>query len=193
MTRTKSLLRSLLLIGAAGAIAAFGTFSAFSSTTENPGNDLNAGTVVLGDNDAGAALYNVSGAKPGTAIDRCVTVTYSGNLPADVRLYLPDAVGALSQYVNATVTAGTDATPSFGDCTDFVAASGPALYTGTLGGLRGSHSAWNNGLPTTPAGKTEWTQGDTATYRVQLTVADTNAAQGLTTGTHRIMWEARNK
>ena len=192
MTRTKSLLRSLLLIGAAGAVAAFGTFSAFSSTTENPGNDIDTGTVALSDNDSGVALYDVNDAAPGTTVDRCITVTYSGDLAADVKLYLPDAVGTLGQYVNMTVTPGTDASPSFGDCTGFVA-DGAALFTGTLQGFRTAHSSWSNGLVDNPGASSGWAQGNSVTYRVQLTVQDNNNAQGLATGTHRIMWEARNK
>ncbi len=192
MSSTKSLLRSLLAIGAAGAIAASGTFSAFSSSTENPGNEIDAGTVVLADNDAGSALYDVAGAKPGDTVERGITVSYSGDLGADVRLYLPDAVGALGQYVDMTVTEGTDPSPTFGDCTGFVAASGPALYTGTLAGFRSLHTGWGNGLDTTPEGESEWTQNDAVTYRVQLAMQDDNDAQGLGTGAHRMMWEARN-
>src|SRR5688572_3519361 len=130
-TRTKSLLRSLLAIGAAGALAGFGTFSAFSSSTENPGNQINSGTVALSDNDSGSALYDVDGAKAGDTVDECITVTYGGDLPADVKLYLPDAVGALAQYVNLTITPGTDASPSFGDCTGW-SADGAAIYSDTL-------------------------------------------------------------
>ena len=193
MPSTKSLLRSLLAIGAAGAVAGFGTFSAFSSSTENPGNKIDAGTVVLGDNDSNSALYDVQGAKPGTTVDECITVTYSGNLAADLKVYLPDAVGPLAQYVNVTLTGGSDPTPSFGDCTGFVADAGPALFTGTLAQFRADHSGWANGIADNPGTDSEWSQGDTATYRLQLTVADTNAAQGLATGTHRIMWEARNR
>ncbi|MDQ3740272.1 MAG: CalY family protein [Actinomycetota bacterium] len=192
MSRTKSLLRSLLAIGAAGAIAAFGTFSAFSSTTDNPGNEIDAGTVALSDNDAGSALYDVDAAHPGTTVDRCITVTYNGDLDSDVKVYLPDAVGALGQYVNVTLTAGTDPTPSYGDCTGFVAAAGPPLYTGTLAALRTAHSGWGNGLDTSPEGASEWTPSDEVTYRLQLTMQDDNDAQGLGTGAHRIMWEARN-
>ena len=192
MTRTKSLLRSLLLIGAAGAVAALGTFSAFSSTTENPGNEIATGTVALGDNDAGSALYDVAGAAPGTTVDRCITVTYSGDLDADVKLYLPDPVGALAQYVDMTVTAGSDPTPSFGDCTGFVADGAP-VFTGTLQGFRAAHSGWANGLVDNPGAASAWTAGDDVTYRVQLTVQDDNDAQGLGTGTHRLMWEARNQ
>ena len=192
MMRTKSLLRSLLLIGAAGAVAAFGTFSAFSSTTENPGNEIDTGTVALSDNDAGSALYDVSGATAGTTVDRCITVTYSGNVAADVRLYLPDPVGALGQYVNMTVTPGTDASPSFGDCTGFVADGAP-LFSGTLQGFRTAHSGWANGLVDFPGSTSAWAQGNAVTYRVQLAVQNDDNAQGLGTGIHRIVWEARNQ
>jgi predicted ribosomally synthesized peptide with SipW-like signal peptide len=192
MSKTKSLLRSLLLIGAAGALAAFGTFSAFSSTTENPGNQIASGNVALGDNDSNSALYDVSGAEAGTTVDRCITVTYSGSLDADVKVYLPDAVGALGQYVDMTVTPGTDPTPVFGDCTGFVADGAP-LFSGTLAGFRTAHSSWANGLVDNPGSSTKWAQGNSVTYRVQLTVQDDNNAQGKSTGTHRIMWEARNQ
>jgi predicted ribosomally synthesized peptide with SipW-like signal peptide len=192
MPRTKSLLRSLLAIGAAGALAGFGTFSAFSSSTENPGNKIDAGTVVLSDNDNGSALYDVSGAKAGTTVDRCITVSYSGDLDADVKLYLPDPVGALAEYVNMTVTPGTDPSPAFGDCTGFVADGAP-IFNGTLDGFRAGHSSWANGLADNPGSTSEWAQGDEVTYRVQLTVQDDNDAQGKVTGTHRLMWEARNQ
>jgi predicted ribosomally synthesized peptide with SipW-like signal peptide len=192
MSRTKSLLRSLLAIGAAGAVAAFGTFSAFSSTTENPGNQIDTGTVALSDNDSASALYDVANGKPGTTVERCITVTFSGDLDSDVRLYLPDAVAPLGQYVDLTITPGTDASPSFGDCTGFVADPAP-LYSGTLAAFQGAHSDWDSGRPDTPEGQSEWSQGDTVTYRFQLTVQDDNAAQGKATGTHRIVWQARNK
>ncbi len=192
MPRTKSLLRSLLVIGAAGALAGFGTFSAFSSSTENPGNKIDSGTVALSDNDAGSALYDVPAAKAGTTVDRCITVTYSGSLDADVKLYLPDAVGALAQYVDMTVTPGTDASPSFGDCTGF-AADGAAIFTGTLQAFRAAHNSWANGLVDNPGSTTKWAQGNAVTYRLQLTLQDDNDAQGKGTGTHRIMWEARNQ
>src|SRR5688500_17583733 len=176
MPRTKSLLRSLLLIGAAGAIAGFGTFSAFSSSTENPGNKIETGTVVLTDNDSGSALYSVTGAKAGTTVDRCITVAYTGDLDADVKLYLPDAVGALGQYVDMTVTAGTDATPVFGDCAGFVA-DGTPIFDDTLQAFRAAHTGWANGLAYNPGSATKWAQGDSVTYRVQLAVQDDNAAQ----------------
>ena len=65
--------------------------------------------------------------------------------------------------------------------------------TGTLAGFRTAHSGWANGLADNPGSDTKWDAGDTVTYRVQLTVQDDNNAQGKVTGTHRIMWEARNQ
>ena len=195
MSRTKTLLRSLIAIGAAGALAAFGTFSAFSDTTENPGNQITAGTVELSDNDVNGAIYDWTGAKPGAAnaIEKCITVSYDGDLASDVKLYIPEAVGALAQYVNLKIEAGTDPTPTFGACGgDFTPVAAPALWDGTLQGFRAAHNGWTGGKDTTPAGETEWTNGDTVTYRVRVEIQDTNAAQGLNTGTHRLVWEARN-
>ena len=189
---TKSLLRSLLAIGAAGAIAGFGTFSAFSSTTENPGNQIDTGTVALSDNDTNTALYDVSNSGPGAIVDRCITVTYTGDMNSDVKLYLPETVTPLGQYVNLTITPGTDLSPSFGDCTGF-APDPAALYSNTLAAFRAAHNSWANGLVDDPEGKSEWSQGDTVTYRFQLTVQDDNNAQGKATGTHRLVWEARNQ
>src|SRR5690348_5972468 len=59
MNRMEKLLVSFLLIGVLGGLAGLGVFGAFSSTTSNSGNSFAAGTVVIGDNDANSALYNV--------------------------------------------------------------------------------------------------------------------------------------
>ena len=64
---------------------------------------------------------------------------------------------------------------------------GLAVIAGSLGWVAA------NGLADNPGADAQWDAGDTVTYRVQLTVQDDNNAQGKGTGTHRIMWEARNK
>ena len=64
MSRGRKTLLSLLLVGALGAVAGIGTYSAFSATTVNAGNTFDAGTVVLTDNDANTAMYNITDAKP---------------------------------------------------------------------------------------------------------------------------------
>src|SRR3712207_1552569 len=176
MSRTKTVLRSLLAIGAAGAVAAFGTFSAFSSTTSNPSNQIAAGTVALGDNDLGAAMYNVAGAKPGDVVEKCIKVSYTGTLDADVKLYVADTVGPLGQYLDLTVTPGTQATSTFPDCAGFTADGAP-IYSGTLAGFRSAHNAWANGLAYNPGGATKWAQNDSRVFRVRLTVQDNRSEE----------------
>src|SRR4051812_43041880 len=118
MSQARKVLLTLLVVGATGGLAAFGVYSAFSSTTSNAGNTFAAGTVTVGDNDVNAALYQLTNQKPGVTTDKCIKVTYTGSLDADVRLYTTDAISAagLGQYVNLTVTPGTQASPSFPSC-----------------------------------------------------------------------------
>ena len=52
MSKTRKVLRTVVVLGLIGALAAVGAFSAFSSQTENPGNQITAGTVDLTDNDS---------------------------------------------------------------------------------------------------------------------------------------------
>jgi predicted ribosomally synthesized peptide with SipW-like signal peptide len=191
MSRTKTVLRSLIVIGAALAVAAIGTFSAFSSTTESPDNRVVAGDVQLTDNDLGAAMYDVSGAKPGDQIERCIRISYSG-LDADVKLYAPDAIGPLGQYLTLKVEQGTQASPSFPDCTGF-SATKTVFDTGTLADFATAHNAWGNGLADNPGAATKWANGNSVIYRVTLTVQDNDLAQGQTTNLHRLVWEARNQ
>lgn len=73
--------------------------------------------MVVGDNDAGAAMYSLTAAKPGDSISKCIKVTYTGSLDADVHIYTPSTIGSLGQYVDLTalrltirdVTAGSEA------------------------------------------------------------------------------------
>ena len=197
MTRTKTILRALLGVGAAGAIAAFGTFSAFSSTTDNPGNTIATGTVAISDNDGGASkLIDISGAKPSTNYDRCIRVTYTGTLAADVKLSIPDAVGALASDLDLDVTPGAlpPTTTTFGDCTGFTADAGGNIFgdggSDTLATFKSSYADWTTGLQHNPGGS--WTQGETVAYRFRVNVQD-DAPQGAATSAFTVKWEARNQ
>jgi hypothetical protein len=75
-----------VLAAVAALLAVVSTFSAFSGTTANPGNSAVAGTVTLTDNDSGAAMFSLASLKPGDTDTRCLQVTYTGSLPALVRL-----------------------------------------------------------------------------------------------------------
>ena len=191
--RTRKLLLSLLTVGVIGSLAGFAVFSAFSSTTVNPNNRTTAGTVTLADNDSGVAMYDVSGAAPGEVIEKCIKVTYTGSLDADVKLYSDSTIGSLGSYLDLTVTPGTQATSTFPDCTGFAADAGGAIYTGTLSGFASTHSSYANGLADNPGAATKWVQNDAVVYRVRLTVQDNSSASGLTTGLHSFKWEARNQ
>lgn len=190
MKNRHKLLLTALTIGVAGALAGVGVFSAFSSTTSNPGNSFTAGTVAIGDNDSGSALYNVSNQKPGVTTEKCVKVTYTGSLDADVKLY-SGAVGAGGQYVDLNIASGTGSNSS---CSDFtVDASGATVYNGTVKAFADAHSGWSNGLADNPLAATKWAQNATVTYRFRVSVQDSDSAQGATTGSHDITWEARNQ
>jgi predicted ribosomally synthesized peptide with SipW-like signal peptide len=192
--RHKKILLTLLLVGATSALAGFGTFSAFSSTTTNSGNSFAAGTVFVDDNDAGAAMYTVSNQKPGVATTRCIKVTYSGTMAADVKLYTTSTVGAVADYIDLTVEKGSG-NPAFPNCTGFTPES--TVYTGELDDFTTAKNSYANGIAAFPGSQTQWNQNDTLVYRFTLTLQDDNNANGgatpLSTGSHAFTWEARNQ
>jgi len=196
MSNRSKVLRTLLVLGIVACIAGAGVFSAFSSQTENPGNVITTGTVKLEDNDNGSALYALTAAKPGDSQTSCIDVTYKGSLPATVKLFTASPIGELGPYVNLKVEAGTQTTPSFPECTGFTpAGSGATVYEGTLTAFANEHSSFANGIVTNPAGATEWVTDDSVVYRFTASLPSTapEAAQGKTTGSHTISWEAQNQ
>lgn len=198
MPKKEKLLLSMLVVGITAGLAAFGVFSAFSSQTSNPGNNFTAGTVNISDNDGDVAAYNVTGGKPGSTQSECVRVVYTGSLGSDVHLYTPEPIGTLGQYVNLTITPGSQSTPN-PDCTGFTPDSGGALYSGTLSAWRTAHFDYGSGLTVLPsASATKWATNDAVVYKIQATLADDTGANGgsgsaLTTGTHSFVWEAHNQ
>jgi Camelysin metallo-endopeptidase len=196
MTKTRKLLISLLIVGVAGSVAAFGVFSAFSSTSSNPGNEFQAGTVNIGDNDSGTAIYNSQNAAPGESVTKCIKVTYSGSLDADVKLYVADTVGSLAQYVDLTIQPGNfpGAPPAANACTGFTA-DGAAIFNNTLQNFRTNHNSWATGLVDNPGSTTEWAAGNSVVYQITASVQSgaPNSAQDTTTDVHAFTWEARNQ
>src|SRR6266540_7363745 len=100
--RRRKLLLTVLVVamtvGVIGMLAGVGVLSAFSSTTSNDGNSFATGTVTIGDNDAGSAMYSVGNRKPNDSVQSCIKLTYTGTLAADVHLYTTSSFGALGQY-----------------------------------------------------------------------------------------------
>lgn len=195
MKTTTKVLLTALCVGALGSLAAMGVFGAFSSTTTNAGNTITAGTVAIADNDAGAAMYSLTAAKPGESVSKCIKVTYTGSLDADVHIYTPSTIGSLGQYVELTITPGSQTTPSFPSCTGFVADSGGAIYSGTLQNFGTTKNSYANGVVDYPGSGSKWASGESVVYQVTATLQASapDAAQGLTTGAHTFTWEARNQ
>lgn len=191
---TKVLLTALC-VGALGSLAAMGVFGAFSSTTTNTGNTITAGTVAIADNDAGAAMYSIASAKPGESVSKCIKVTYTGSIDADVRIYTNSTIGSLGQYVDLTITPGTQTTSTFPSCTGFTADASGAIYTGTLQNFGTTKNSYATGVVDNPGSSSKWAANEAVVYQVNATLQSSapDAAQGLTTGSHAFVWEARNQ
>jgi hypothetical protein len=196
MSNRSKVLRTLLVLGIVACIAGAGVFSAFSSKTENAGNIITTGTVAIEDNDAGAALYSLTAAKPGESKASCIKVTYKGSLPSTVKLFTESTIGALGPYVNLKVEAGTQATTTFPTCEGFTPyGTGGTLYEGTLAAFATEKNSYANGISTFPTGKTKWETNESVVYRFTATLSSSapNSAQGATTGSHTFTWEAQNQ
>jgi hypothetical protein len=164
------------------------TDAAFTAQTLSSGNTWTAGTVALSDDDAGSALFNVSGLIPGQSVSRCITVSYAGTLPAQVRLYGTIGAGTgLAPYLDLQVMRGSFSGASAPDCTGF--SSDGSLYLGPDhdGGLVYDDAAtafptsWASSRPDpdgTPSNP--WTPGDSHAYRFTFILRGDDAAQGLT-------------
>jgi hypothetical protein len=189
--RARKVLASLAVVGVLGAVAGLGAYSAFTSTTTNSGNSFASGTVALSDNDAGAAMYNVSNQKPGDTVTQCIKVTYTGSVDADVKLYTPSTIGSLGQYIDVQVRPGSG-NPTFPGCTGFTADAAD-IYNDTLANFPASYASGI--LDAGPGAATKWVLNDAVVYRFTLTLRSSapDAAQGLTTGSHAFTWEARSQ
>jgi predicted ribosomally synthesized peptide with SipW-like signal peptide len=188
-TTARKTLWSVLLVAVIGGLAAVGAFSAFSDTTSNANNSFATGTVTIG-NNATSPLYSVSNATPGqTSTDHCIKITYTGSLPATVKLYRSAFTGGttpnLSPYITLVVTKGTGTQEN---CSDFSGST--SIYNNLLSTFA---TDWTGGIAlTNGSGNAAWGQNDAVTYKFSATVADDNNAIGLSTGTHSFTWEARN-
>ncbi len=193
MSKGKKLLLSTVVVGVMGSFVAVGVLGLFSATTQNSGNEVSSGTVVLGDNDAGSALFNETGANPGDSWTRCIKVSYNGTLPADVHLYMDNTTGPLANYVNLEITQGTQATSTFPGCTGFTPDATGVIFSGPV--YSPVEGSWEFGLPVTPAGgNATWDQGESLVFqfKAELDPATPDSQQNSSIGTSTIVWEARN-
>ena len=186
------MLLTLVVVGVAGSVAGLATWSAFSATTANTGNSFAAGTVAIGDNDGGSLpLYSVGNQKPGVSTVKCIQVTYTGSLDADVKLYTTSTVNASASNITLTIEKGTSTgSTGFPDCGTFTA-QGSAIYTGSLANFASSKNSYANGVAANPGSATKWVANDALVYRFTLSVGDSGS--GASSGSHDFTWEARNQ
>src|SRR4051812_45896605 len=127
----------LALLGS-GAMIYQASNAAFTASTSTGSNSWTAGNVFVTNSSSGSALFSVGALKPmteaaaATANAKCLTVSYTGNLAANVRMYLtgyssnlrpagppgPGAAGAtdLGDYLRVIVEEGSG---TASDCSDF--------------------------------------------------------------------------
>lgn len=170
-----------------GAFVWSGTNAAFTSTTSNGANNWTAGAVTIGDDDSGTALFSATGLVPNSTGNKCIKVTYTGNVTAAVKLYVSASSGALAPYVNLTVEEGSGAgnTGSFSSCGSF---SGTTIYSGTLSTFASTKTAFASGVgsfaPTT--------SGDFKVYKFTYTL-DSATPNNMQSGTcsATFQWESQ--
>lgn len=167
-----------------GALVWQASYAAFSSTASNTANTWQAGSVTI-DTGGASTLFSVSGLVPGSSGSRCITVNYTGDVAADVRLYSA-AAGAtdLAPYLDMTVAVGTADDAS---CTNWAQSS--VLSTGgTAADLLATNTAYASGL-------TGWTPSaaESLVYRFdyQLQAATPDASQG-DAAVITFTWESQN-
>jgi hypothetical protein len=159
----------------------------FSANASNATSNASAGSVSLAAAGSGTQIINLSAMKPGdTTGYKCVNVTYTGTLAANVRLYGAATNTALAPYLDLEVDMGTGAP---GDnalsCTGFSVTQ--ALYSSTLSSFLTTKTNHANGLAYWDGA----TQNTTKSYRFKLTLQDNNLAQGLATNP-AFTWEAQS-
>jgi hypothetical protein len=109
--------------------------------------------------------------------------------------------GTLAQYLNLTITRGTQVSPTFPSCTGFTAdatnyigSGAGVVYSGTLSAFATSYTNFANGLLDAPGSAQTWSSGNAHAYMftVSLPSAAPSAAQGLSS-TATFSWEAQNQ
>lgn len=162
-------LASVAALSLFGAIGAWGTYSAFTDTTESSGSTFSSGTVHITDDDAGSAMFALTGMLPGTQAGKCINVTNAGDVPFSNVALSAATSGALAGALQVTIDKGSGAIGGAGSsCTNFSATT-TGLVTGLL-----------NALPTGAApfdDSSSWAAGATRSYRVTVQL-DPLAAAG---------------
>jgi predicted ribosomally synthesized peptide with SipW-like signal peptide len=167
-------LASIAALSLFGAIGALGTYSVFTDTTDSSGSTFSSGTVHITDDDAGSAMFALTGMVPGTQAIKCINVTNAGDVPFSNVALSAAGSGALAGALQVTIDKGTGATGGAGSsCTNFSATS-TGVVSGLLDALPTGVAPFDDG--------SSWAVGATRSYRVtvQLDPLAASSFQGKT-------------
>ena len=192
-SRKRKLFLTFAVVALMAGLTVFVTSAAFTATTSNSGNQIESGSVAIGDSDAGSGvLYNALDQKPGSSngpTPKCINVTYSGTLGAVVKLYR----GAVSNgdKFHLKVERGTGAAGGASmDCTGFSSTSTP--FDNTLDQFPTTYAGGIDGK----AGGAAWSQSESVSYRFTIYTVDNSTPNARTSeydsGAHSFTWEAQN-
>lgn len=171
---------------ASGALVWQASFAAFTATTSSEANTWESGTVALSLDNPGTARFTESGLVPGDFDDQCFTVTYTGDVAANVEMYVtstPSGQTGLAPYLDMVVQVGNGVAT---DCSDFFPQEHPFAWA-PASTLVGSHSTYATGLGTWAPSAA----GQTKTYRIFWALQDTDLAQGQGVALD-VTWEAQS-
>ena len=188
----RKLLLTALVVGGLSALVGLGTYSAFTATTTNSGNNISSGTVKIDQHSGATTLYNVTNQKPGDSTAKCIRVTYSGSLTASaVKLYTSAGITGTGQY-NLQIERGSGLTTLNGtmSCAGFSSTS--TAYNGDLAAFGSTYAGGVDGK----AAAATWAASDSVDYRFTITQNDDTTANAhtavVTSGSHSFTWEARS-
>jgi hypothetical protein len=196
------LLRMIALLTALAVIGALQFWSALRQSAHKTAKTFPSETIYLGDNNRGGALLALTAAPPGAFDEGCITVTYSGKRPAQVRLYGrgPSRFGSiLAPYLDLTITRGSFRTaPEFDSCagfapdaTDYIGRGAGVIFNGTLRRFNGLHTSVADGLTDrSSASRESWTTSESHVYRIRVRLRDDGAAQNPNVS-ESFVWESR--
>jgi hypothetical protein len=161
--------------------------SAFTVTTSNSGNSVEAATLNL-THDSTGPLFSTKKAAPGATGSHCIQISSSIPMPSAVKLHVDVGtapVNDISTYVVIEIEKGTGGT--YASCAKF---TGAEIFDDTLSVLAGRHQNYGDGLgPWELTGTTT----ETMSFRVTWTFASTapDSTQGGATPPVKFTWEAR--
>jgi hypothetical protein len=192
--RKRRIFVTVAVLALMAGVAVFSTSAAFTATSSNSGNRIEAGTVAIGDSDAGTGvLYNALNQKPGSGngpTAACVRVTYSGSLASSVKLY-SSAIANGSKF-RLKVERGSGLTGPAADmnCAGFTSSSTP--FDATMDTFPTTYAGGIDGK----AGGAAWSSSDSVDYRFTVYTVDDSTPNAHTsavdTGAHSYTWEAQN-